>query len=100
MTKRAFSEQASAARALRQVARPGEAIFCDDGKIEVLSELAPDRFFRWQIPDVAPVHLADLARKNGSALVISTPARAAHLGSGTALWSDNGLVILRFEGTR
>lgn len=97
VTRRAYVEQATAARALRELATPRETIFCDDGKIEVLSELSPERFVRWQIPDLAPSHIAHAARETGSALVLSTPARAAHLPGGRPLWSDGDLVLLRFD---
>jgi hypothetical protein len=96
-TRHAFSSQAAAAKALTSVARPGEPIFCDDGKIEVLSELPPDRFTRWQIPDVAPFHIQVSAKHHGSALVVSAPDRTLHLPGGTPLWTGAGLVILRFE---
>lgn len=96
-TRHAFSPQAAAAEALASVARPGEPIFCDDGKIEVLSNLPPDRFTRWQIPDVAPFHIEVSAKHHGSALVVSTPDRTSHLPGGTPLWTGAGLTILRFE---
>lgn len=96
VTRTIYAEQAAAAEALQKVAAPGEPIFCDDGKIEVLSALAPDRFHRWQIPDVAPEHIATLARRAGSALVVSTPARAAHLPGGHALWMGGPLTIYRY----
>ena len=96
-TRQAFSSQAAAAKALTAVARPGEPIFCDDGKIEVLSELPPDRFTRWQIPDVAPFHIQVSSKQSGSALVVSTPERTSHLPGGTPLWTGAGLTILRFE---
>lgn len=96
VTARAFAEEAAAARALREAARPGEPIFCDDGKIEVLSQLDPRRFNRWQIVDVAPFHLAKAVADHGSALVVSTPARAAHLAGGEVVWRDGTRVVLRF----
>ncbi len=80
-----------------RIARPGEPIFCDDGKIEVLSNLPPDRITRWQIPDVAPFHIQVSAKHHGSALVVSTPDRTSHLPGGTPLWTGAGLTILRFE---
>ena len=96
-TRTAFSAQAAAAQALTAVARPGEPIFCEDGKIEVLSQLSPDRFTRWQIPDVSPFHIHIAARQHGSALVVSSPARAAHLPGGTPVWTGEGLTIFRYE---
>ena len=96
-TTAAFTEQASAAQALRDLSAPGEPILCDDGKIEVLSALAPDRFTRWQVPDFAPEHLVLLTRRTGTALVISTPARAAHLPGGRPLWTNGHLTLLRYE---
>ncbi|MFO0589805.1 MAG: hypothetical protein U0441_19855 [Polyangiaceae bacterium] len=95
-TRGAFAEQAEAARALVANASPREAIFCEDGKIEVLSALAPDRFIRWQIPDVAPEHVASLAAEKGSALVITTPDRAAHLRGGQPLWTNGHLTLWRY----
>ena len=95
-TKGAYPEQAEAARALVANASPREAIFCEDGKIEVLSALAPDRFIRWQIPDVAPAHVASLAAERGSALVITTPARATHLPGGQPLWTNGHLTLWRY----
>ncbi len=99
-TQHAFSEQARAAAALRDIAAPGEPIFCDDDKIEVLSELGPARFTRSHIAEVAPLHVRDLAQRHGSALVVSPLARAAHLPGGRPLWSHGELLILRFEAPR
>ena len=96
-TARAFAAEAAAARALVRVARPGEPVFCDDGKIEVMSELSPERFVRWQIVDVAPFHVADLSRKKGSVLVVAAAGRAGHLAGGVIVWEGAGLAISRHE---
>lgn len=95
-TKSAFAEEAAAAKALTNLWREGETIFCEDGKIEVISELPPRAFTRWQLPDTTQYNVDGAAGLTGSSLVVGKRARVSHLAGGTELWSGGSLVILRF----
>jgi hypothetical protein len=97
VTEVAFAEEAAAAAALREAALPGEPVFCEDGKIEVLSELAPERFTRLRIADVTPRHVTWLATRAGSVLVVAARDRALHLPGGRVVWSGGALAILRYD---
>jgi hypothetical protein len=56
-------------------------VFCDLPRVEVFSGLPPDRFVRWSVADVEPLHADGEAAVFGRAWIVSAPARFAKLGS-------------------
>ncbi len=79
-------------------AEPTSIVFCDLPRIEVMSGLGPDRFIRWNIIDVQPLHAQGEADRVGTAFVVSAPRKFAGLGdAGTTMFRGAHVEVRRFS---
>lgn len=61
-------------------------VFCDLPRVEVFSKLPPDRFVRWSVADVEPLHADGEAQVFGRAFLVSRPDHFTKLdGRGTPI---------------
>jgi hypothetical protein len=95
--RRSYQPQARAAAVLSVAARQGDRIYCDLGTVEVMSNLPPAMFTRWQLPDVSLFHLRRVAARGASAWVVSTRERVGHLADAATVWfRDGDLVVMHY----
>lgn len=93
-----YRDSYDVARALRDLSRSDDQVFCDYSTVEVLSNLDPARFTRWHMRDVEVFHLARATRAGGRSLVVSDRVSTRHLRRVTrTLYAAGELVILVFE---
>jgi hypothetical protein len=90
----AYREDLAAARALRRACRDDEPIFCDHARIEVLSNLPPQRFTRWPLRDVDAFQLKSAAGECGRVLIVSDESSTDHLAAWTSPVYRSGAVVL------
>jgi hypothetical protein len=85
------------ANALQSAWSKRARIFCDVTAVETLSDLPPQSFVRWQLPDT-PVANLELEHAAGrDVLVVGTQARASHLRTSLhALHTAGKLVLYRY----
>jgi 4-amino-4-deoxy-L-arabinose transferase-like glycosyltransferase len=95
----AYAAQARVAAWLRGEVRAGDRLFCDVAPVEVLSDLPPEAFTRWQLTDVADLHLERASRNGARVWVVTSQDRAAHL-EGQLRLRDGDLVVLSYPAGR
>jgi hypothetical protein len=101
-TRQGLREQREIARALRN-APPEAHILCGDASIEVLSELAPERFERLSVARQIAARVAQLA-PNGDVYVVQRAGQLHAVGGGAVLYGDldgppESFVLMRFAAT-
>lgn len=102
-TRGALREQREIARALRS-APPDARILCADASIEVLSELAPERFERLSVTRQLAARVTQLA-PSSDVYVVQRAERLRGIGAGAVLYGDlegppESYVLMRFAETR
>jgi len=101
-TRVGLRQERDIARSLRSA--PAEArILCADASIEVLSELAPERFERLSVARQLEARIAQLAPE-GDVYVVQRAKQLRGLGSGAVLYGDldgppESYVLMRFAAT-
>lgn len=71
-----LSLEVAAARALSRAGR-GDAVFCDNAVVEVLSGLHRSQFIRWSAADIRPANIEVEQRRHGAVWIVSKPSNVA-----------------------